>query len=194
MTGTKRSLWLLLASALLAGAGCSRSQPAQPVEPALLSPATIKDIMDSMIDPSADFLFESVATIGDDQGIREIAPQTGEEWREVRRRAMVLLEAPNLLIMPGRVVAGPNDNAQNAAMELEPAQIQALIDADRPAFITYARGLQDAAMLALRASEAKNKDALFSASERIDKACENCHLKYWYPKDQRAQDAARQNP
>lgn len=149
--------------------------------------------MDSMIDPSADFLFESVATISDEQGIREIAPRTDEEWQEVRRRAIVLLEAPNLLIMRGRAVAGPNDASKNPAMELEPAQIQALIDADRPAFLTYARGLQDAAMLALRASEAKNKDALFSASERIDKACESCHLKYWYPNDQRAQDAAREN-
>ena len=150
--------------------------------------------MDSMVDPSADFLFESVATIGDEQGIREIAPRTDEEWQEVRRRAIVLLEAPNLLIMQGRAVAGPTDTSQNPAIELQPEQIQALIDADRPAFIERARSLQDAAMLALKASEAKNKDALFAASERIDKACENCHLKYWYPNDQRAQDAARQNP
>lgn len=137
--------------------------------------------MSSMIDPSADVLFESVATIGDEKGIREIAPQTDEEWLNVRQRAIVLIEAPNLLLTPGRAVAGPNETSRVAGVELEPAQIQALIDADRLAFITHARSLQDAAMLALKAIDARSKDALFAASERIDTACENCHLRYWYP-------------
>jgi hypothetical protein len=186
-------MWTLLAGVLVVGSACKRAEPVQP-EPALLNTATIKDIMDSMVDPSADFLFESVQTVADEKGVREIAPQTNEEWQEVRRRAMILLEAPNLLIMNGRAVANPGDKSANPAIELEPAQIQALIDGDRPAFIERARLLQDAGMLALKAADARNKDALFAASERIDKACENCHLKYWYPNDQRAQEAARQNP
>jgi cytochrome c556 len=68
-----------------------------------------------------------------------------------------------------------------------------LIDGDRRQFIDRARSLQDAAVMALQASEARNKDALFAACERLDKACENCHLHYWYPNDKRAQEAARQN-
>ena len=99
-----------------------------------------------------------------------------------------------MLVMPGRAVAPPNGKTQNPAIELEPAQIQALIDGDRPAFIQRARLLQDAAMTAVMAADAKNKDALFAASERIDKACENCHLRYWYPNDRRAQEAFKQNP
>ena len=43
-------------------------------------PATVKDIMHSMVDPSGDFLFHSVRTIADDQGAREIAPHTDAEW------------------------------------------------------------------------------------------------------------------
>jgi hypothetical protein len=178
----------LFAVVLLASSGCA---PASSSEPGLLRTATIKDIMDSMVDPSAEFLFDSVATIADEHGITEKAPHTDEEWQEVRRRAIQLLEAPNLLVATGRKVASPADRSRNPDIELEPAQIQALIDGDRSAFVQRARTLQDAATLALQASVARDKTALFAACERIDKACENCHLHYWYPNDKRAQEAAR---
>jgi hypothetical protein len=182
---------LMLAFVLAGVAGCRATPQAE--APALLANATIKDIMDSMIDPSADFVFESVATIADEKGVREIAPQTDEEWAEVRRRAVQLLEAPNLLVMEGRAVARPGDKAAVAGIELEPAQIQALIDGDRAAFISHARALQDAATVALRAIDAHDKQALFESADTIDQACEGCHLKYWYPNDQKAQEAFKQN-
>jgi hypothetical protein len=154
-------------------------RPAQVLTPA----ATIKDIMDSVVDPNAEFLFESVAEIADEQGIREKAPQTDEEWKQVRLRAIALVEAPNLLIMSGRSVARPGEKSKNPQVELQPEQIQALMDADRAGFIDRAKVLQDAASLALKAADARNKDALFSACEQLDKACENCHTHYWYPSD-----------
>jgi hypothetical protein len=180
--------WLVLAGVLLSGSTCTAPQPA----PEFLNTATVKDIMDSMVDPSAEYLFDSVATIADEHGITEKAPHSDEEWQEVRRRAIQLVEAPNLLIMKGRLVALPGEQSRNPDIELQPAQIQALIDRDRPQFIDRARALQQAALLALKASDARNKTALFEACERIDKACENCHLHYWYPNDKRAQEAARQ--
>ena len=182
---------LLLVGLLVASTTCGASRPA---EPELQRTATIKDIMDSMVDPSAEFLFDEVSTIADEHGITEKAPHTDEEWKEVRRRAVQLLEAPNLLIMKGRLVARVDEKSENPEIELQPAQIQALIDGDRSLFLDRARTLQEAATLALKASDARDKDALFAACERLDKACENCHLKYWYPNDKRAQEAARQNP
>jgi len=180
---------LLIATALVVGSACGQAPPAAP---ALLSTATVKDIMDSIVDPSAEFLFDSVAMVADEHGISEKAPRTDEEWMEVRRRTIQLIEAPNLLVMKGRKVAAAEDTSKNPDIELPPAQIQALIDADPATFLDRARTLQDAATMALKASDARNKDALFSALERLDKACENCHLHYWYPNDKRAQDAARQ--
>src|SRR5438132_12931523 len=94
---------------VLIAAGCVKSAPPQP---ALTSPSTIKDIMDSIVDPSAEFLFESVAEIADEQGVREKAPQMDEEWKEVRERAIALVEAPNLLVMNGRAVAKPGERSQ----------------------------------------------------------------------------------
>src|SRR5204862_6794295 len=92
-------------------------------EPLLQSSSTIKDIMDSMVDPSADYIFDSVAQIADEHGITEKAPHTDEEWKEVRRRAVQLLEAPNLIVMRGRKAALPHERSQNPQIELQPAEI-----------------------------------------------------------------------
>jgi hypothetical protein len=162
----------------LVATACSKTSPPAQV---LIPSATIKDIMDSVVDPSAEFLFESVAEIADEQGVREKAPQTDEEWKEVRLRAIALVEAPNLLVMSGRSVARPGEKSKNPQVELQPEQIQTLVDADRRGFIDRAKVLQDAALLALKAADDRNKDALFSACEQLDKACENCHTHYWYP-------------
>jgi hypothetical protein len=169
-----------LLAALLAVSACSSERPADP-GPVLTTNATIKDIMDSMVDPSADYLFESVATIADENGITEKAPQTDEEWREVRRRVVTLLEAPNLLVMAGRKVAQPGEKSENPGIELQPEEIQKLMDGNRGLFIMHARALQDAAMTGLDAIDRKDKEALFAAGEEVDEACEGCHLEYWYP-------------
>ena len=180
--------WVVLAGVL--AAGCNRAQA--PPSADLLRTATIKDIMDSMVDPSGDFLFESVVQIADEKGVTEKAPQTDEEWEAVRTHALVLLEAPNLLTMEGRRVAAHGEKSKFPEVELQPEQIQKLIEDDRPSFVRRARRLQDAAALALTAVQAKDKDALFKAIESVDRACENCHLHYWYPNDARAVQAAKE--
>lgn len=163
--------------------------------------------MDSMVDPSGDFVFGAVEVVSDEHGVREIAPKdnpftldTGvldeayneDNWQSVRLRLIVLIEAPNLLVMPGRKVAPPNVTSQNPQIELQPDQIQKLIDGDRTTFIRRARRLQDAAQAALKAVDEKNTDALFQAEAGIDNACEDCHLHYWYPNDKRAQQLFQQ--
>jgi Cytochrome C' len=186
--GMRLSSVLMTGLFLISGA-CAREAHQEELQ----TIATIKDIMDSMVDPSGDFIFESVVQIADENGVREKAPSTDEEWAAVRRHALVLLEAPNLLTMEGRKVAQPGEKAENPQVELHPEDIQKLIDNDRPSFIRRARKLQDAAAEVLKAVEAKDKSALFHAIESIDKACESCHLHYWYPNDTRAQEAAKEN-
>jgi len=156
-------------------------------------PATIKDIMHSMVNPGGGFVFESVPFIADEHGIREKAPRTDAEWDEVRQRLVVLREAPNLLTTEGRRAARPRDRSKNHQVEDEPEEVQKLLDAGRPDFIRRARRLQDAASVAMKAVDAKDKDALLLALDGIDKACESCHLHYWYPNDKRAQEAAKED-
>ena len=181
--------WLCVAGgALLVAAACTSSAPVAPPTPAappvdFRLTATIKDMMDSVVDPSADYLWESVATIVTKAGTEERRPRTDEQWKEVRRRAIALIEAPNLLIMEGRKVAKPGEKSENPGIELGPEEIQAVIDGDRLTFMQRAHALQDAGLKALAAIDAKNVDALSDAGEAIDEACEQCHLKYWYPPD-----------
>jgi len=185
--------WFLIATTFVLGTACGTKAPPLPQAPALLKPATIKDIMDSMVDPSGDFVFESVQEISDEHGITEKAPKTDADWEGVRHHLYVLMEAPNLLIMEGRMAARPEDRSKSPLVENEPEEVQRLLDADRPSFIRRARRLQDAAALALKAVDAKDKDALLRAIDGIDKACENCHLHYWYPNDKRARQAAKED-
>ena len=186
-----RFYWTAMAALLCVAAGCSRSVP-PPAAPTLAPTATIKDLMDAMVDPSAEFLFDNIVEIVDEKGIIDKTPKTDDEWKEVRRRALMLVEAPNLLVAPGRKVAQPGEKAEYPEVELGPEQIQKMIDDDRDAFVRRARRLQDTAMLALKAIDARDKKELFSRLGEVDKACESCHLHYWYPNDKRAQAAAKE--
>lgn len=162
-------------------AACQR----QPPPPAFRTTATVKDIMDSMIDPSADAVWDSVAIVVSASGIEERHPRTEEEWAVLRRQAVQLVEATNLLLMPNRQIARPGERAANPEIELGPEAIQALVDGDRGAWTQLVHGLHDAALPALRATEARDPKGLMAAGEAIDKACESCHAKYWYPEDRR---------
>jgi len=178
--------WLALAGvSLLVAAACSAPAPAPAAkkEPPFRKTATIKDIMDSMVDPSADFLWESVATIVTRKGTEERRPRTDDEWKAVRRAAITLMEATNLLIMDGRAVAKPGEKSENPGIELSPEAIRRVMDDDPDTLIKLAGALHDAGMKAMAAIDAKNADALSDAGEVIDNACETCHLKYWYPPD-----------
>jgi len=154
-------------------------------------PATVKDVMHSMVDPSGDFLFQSVQTIVDEHGAREKAPHTEEEWDNVRERVLILLRTPDLL--RDRMAARPRDRSKNPEVENEPEEVQALMDSDRPDFMRRGRRLGDAASAAMKAVGLKDKDELVIALDRIDKACESCHLRYWYPRDRRAREAAKED-
>ena len=174
---------------LCVAAGCSRSTPPAP---GLAPTAPIKDLMEAMVDPNAEYLFDNIVEIVDETGIIDKTPKTDEEWKEVRRRALMLVEAPNLLVAPGRIVAKPGEKAEYPEVELDADQIQKLIDGDRDAFVRRARRLQDAATLALKAIDARDKKELFARLGDVDKACESCHLHYWYPNDKRAREAAKE--
>lgn len=142
---------------------------------------TVKEIMDSVVDPNADFVWQSVSTAETIKGTEEKAPRTDEEWREVRRHTVAIMEATNMLQVPGRRVARPGEKADDPRIEEPPEVIQTLINSDRATWYENARGLYAAAALLLQAVDAKNVRGVMDAGDKLDKACEACHLKYWYP-------------
>jgi hypothetical protein len=141
--------------------------------------ATIKELMDSTVDPSADGLWDSVAVIYSKSGVEDKQPRTDEEWKAVRRNAITLMEATNLLIMDGRHAAPPGTQPNEG--ELSPSEIDQRIGANPAAFAQFAHGLREAGQKALTAIDSKNAAALMEAGGGIDEACEACHVTYWYP-------------
>ena len=97
--------------------------------------------------------------------------------------ALALAEASNLLIVPGRHVARHGEKSETPGVELEPEEMEALINKDRTGWNARASALHDAAMLAVHAAEAHDANKVFEVGEKIENACENCHRQYWYPNE-----------
>ena len=143
-----RTTPLLLAAgaALLFAAACSRP-PFKPV-------ASVKQLMESTIEPSAEVVWEAVGTIISTSGVEEIAPKNDEDWARVRNSALTLSESGNLLMIGER----------------------ARDDRD---WIRMSQALVDAGAVAVKAAEAKNAEALFEAGGNVYEVCRQCHTRYW---------------
>jgi hypothetical protein len=174
-------MWSLIFIASLSFTGACQGRQPEPQPPQYQTTATIKDIMDSIVDPSADVVWESVATVVTPTGTEDRAPRTDAEWITVRRGAIRLVEATNLLMMPGRHVARPQEKSEVPGIELEPEEMEAMINKDRAKWNRSAKALHDASLAALQAIDAKDAKALLDIGERIDNTCETCHVQYWYP-------------
>jgi hypothetical protein len=156
--------WLFAVSAALfiAGigfiiAGARVTQEAAPVEdaaPAVPPIATVKQLMNGIVSPSAAVVFDSVSTIVSAAGIEEKQPRTDEEWAAVGSSAAALVESANLLTSGDRAV-------------------------DRQEWVTMARAMADAGMTILKATNAKDPEGILAAGETLNTSCDMCHEKYW---------------
>ena len=188
MLNNRDLLGLFVCVLCLTVGGCQSRESSSPAPAALSQPeylptATIKDLMLSVVDPSADVVWLSVTTIVDEKGLVETVPKSDEEWLKVRHGAVTLMEAANLLMIPGRTVARPGEKSDTPGVELEPAEMDALIAKDRAAWNARAKRLHDTVSEVIKAIDAKDGNKVFELGEEIEEACENCHKQYWYPNE-----------
>ncbi len=183
------SVFVLLASLVLIAA-CQKPAEtaaapaaAAPPPPEYTPTATVKDLMQSVVDPNADVVWLAVTTVQSNKGTVETRPKTDEEWTKVRHGAVALMEASNLLMVPGRHVARAGEKSETPGVELEPSEMEALINKDLGAWRKRAHGLHEAGAAAIQAIDAKDADKLFEVGEQIERACESCHSQYWYPNE-----------
>jgi hypothetical protein len=137
-------------------AGARTAQLATPVEaraPEMAPVATVKQLMDGIIGPSATVVFDSVGTIVDATGIHEKQPSTETEWAAVGASAAALVESANLLMVGNRAV----DTGEWAKMS---------------------KALAEAGMVVLKATQAKDPMAILAAGETLNASCDNCHGQY----------------
>jgi hypothetical protein len=156
--------------------------PAPPAPPFVIT-ASIQELMDSIIDPSADSLWDSVSIINTRKGTEYRHPRTDEEWQEARRHAIALIEGTNLLIMDGRKLVAPGSAVldTNTQGVLSAEEGQKKLDAQHATFVQFAHALRDAGSQMLTAIDKKDPDGMMNAGAAMDGVCEGCHLTFWYP-------------
>ncbi len=147
------ALMKLGALCALLAAGCSQPPPPAAPAPPYNTTLTLKQLMEYVIDPAVDEVWDSVAIIITDKGENQKAPKTDEDWAKVRNGAATVQEAGNLLMMKGRA----RDDGKWMAM---------------------AKRMSDAAGVALKAAEKKDVATLFDSGAEIYNACSACHAAY----------------
>ena len=152
-----------VAPCALPGPTSTKTPATETAGPTTMAPkAFVKDIMNSMMMPSAAGVWNAVATVTDQTGVHEYRPQTDNDWNAVIASATTLAETPNLLMIPGR---------QRCIGGAIPATF-------RTDWNRKAREVVEAANIALIAAKKHDADALAEAGERIDVACDECHERY----------------
>jgi hypothetical protein len=136
--------------------------------------------MQAEVDASADSIWDAVETSAGPGGEEHKQPRTAEQWQQVRRNAIVLLEAANLLTVEGRRLSAAPFPAE-AAGALDSAEIDQRIAHNRVVFDQYALALRQTARTVLAAIDAQDPQALLTAGGNLDAVCESCHMIFWYP-------------
>ena len=151
-----RRIWLLLAAAAIGcggsgGIGAVSSGGGAAAGAAGLKPvATVDQIMDAIVIPSSQALFDAVVY---DNGVLVQAPAGDDDWFRLQMQAVAVAEAGNLLQLPPRA----KDDGDWAAMS---------------------RALTDAAAAVGQAAEAKDIEELLRTGGVMYTTCAACHRKY----------------
>jgi hypothetical protein len=178
-----------IAVALAVAAAACDAKPAATVAapPSELTPVlSVKELMQHIVDPQADLAFDAVSVDVGPQGVVETAPKTDEDWMRIERGMWVLAEASNLLKMPRRMAPDGDRNPEAGGPELTPAQIEAKVAASPVLWRSHADQLRAEALKIVDIVKARDTKKLFDAGSALDRACEGCHLDFWYPGDREA--------
>ena len=153
--------WLFIVSVALfvssigfvIAAGRMGREAPPPEGPTLTPVASVKHIMNGIVQPAASTIYNAVSYTSTLEGIQDKRPETEEEWAEVENSAAALVESGNLLLLGSRAL-------------------------DKGEWITMSQAMIDAGMVALKAAQAKDAEGLLASGENINLSCENCHQQY----------------
>src|SRR5215813_2553429 len=131
-----RAILRVIALGVVVSAACSQAPPPSPPAPSVGPVLNLKQLMEWVLDPTADVIWDSVKTIYTQAGVKEVKPETAEQWDAVRNAAATLTESGSMLMAEGRAK-------------------------DRAGWTEAVRKLVVAAEKARKAAEAKNVQAIF---------------------------------
>ena len=139
---TKRTL--MAAATMLLLAGCKAAAPTE----------SVQQLMKDKIDPASKVYFEAVQYISDENGSRDIVPQTDADWEKVRKAAADLQDYGKQL----------QDDAYTAGRN--------------PDWTKFSQAMVDVSKQAEQAARDKNVDKVFEVSGTIYNVCSACHQVY----------------
>ena len=113
----------------------------------------VAQLMSLVLEPASDMLWDSGGWVLDASGYEELYPTTDDGWAFVRAQAAIVVEAGNMLALPGRAE-------------------------DDDAWMIYSEGLSEAGIMAMEAAEAQDKEAFFQAGGQLYSVCTACHQSY----------------
>jgi len=177
------ALMIIVSLFAISGAGAETSSQSAAEQDAgdFIPIATVREIMESMMAPAAEAVWDSVAFISTKEYTIDSKPETDEDWQKLRWQAVTMAEAANALLIPGRRIGSPGGVSDDPEHELSPDEMQAMIDENRSAWVGFAHAVHAQAMETIRIIDAKDVDGLSDVGGAIDAACEGCHLQFWYP-------------
>ena len=136
--------------AALALAGCAKGE-----KPDYNLANGNKDLMTGVVDPASFKIWNASGEDVTDAGAKSRDPTTDKAWAEVRGAAVAVMEAGNLMMLPGRAY-----------------------DAD---WIKKARAMSDAAETVKAAADAHDGKRIFETGGKLYETCGGCHEKYYIP-------------
>jgi len=146
---------------------------------------SVKELMRDMLDPASDFIFDAVKVEFTKKGTIETKPHTEEDWERIRFGAVTIAEGVYLLKIPRPFApAGDENNSTGPdATELSPSQIKAKLEADPVLWNAKIEALRNVGLEVMEIVKSRKVDELWDAGDNLDRACETCHIQYWYPGD-----------
>lgn len=158
-----RMLPALVAILAFAGAIAAQSSP-QPAAPA----ANLNQLMRGLFFPHSNVVF--LTQRQDPAEIKKISepststdPLTGvfNGWEAVEDSALILSDAADLLMTPGRKCSNGKD-----------------VPVSNADWVKFVSQLREAGVAAYKAAQTKDMDKMLEASDVLNTSCANCHNKY----------------
>jgi hypothetical protein len=148
----------------------SNTTASQTVQPKYNTNLPTDELMAHVIDPASFVYWKGAGTEETAKGAKDLAPTTEEGWEALESGAATLIEAGNLLQLPGRPRAPEKD------------------------WDAFAQQLTDLAIPAKAAAEKHDAKGVYDYGAKIYQVCTACHEEYVIQPQLKANGPAKGNP
>jgi hypothetical protein len=155
--------WLFLVSValfigaiafIIAGARTARPTASPRLDvPAPVAVATMKQIMNAIVLPNANVIYNAVGTTIIGTKVEETVPKNDKEWEAVGDSAAAIVESGNMLLAGDRLI-------------------------DKREWLSFTQRFIAAGKAALEAANQKKPEGVLAAGGDLNETCDACHDKY----------------